>query len=190
MISFRTSAARLLALSCAVALSSCATIHADSDYYSAVDFSKYHRYAWVSDSPLIRSQSAHVEISPLTVRRVREAIERVLQSKGFDLAATREDAEFALAFTIGARDMITMNDYPPYYRGVWEWGPNYYGQNIDTNMYTEGMLAVDVFDGASREPVWHGWARKVIVGADIDDPEKTINAAVDAIFADFPPQPK
>jgi hypothetical protein len=181
-------AARLIAVFSCALVASCATIHADSDYYRAADFSKYHRYAWVADSPLIRSQSTRVQISPLTVRRIREAIERDLQSKGFELVAAREDAQFALSFTVGARDMITVNEYPPYYRGAWEWGPPYYGPNVNPDMYTEGMLAVDVFDNATREPVWHGWARKTIVGADVDDPEKTINAAVDAILADFPPK--
>ncbi len=55
-------------------------------------------------------------------------------------------------------------------------------------MYTEGMLAVDVFDNESRQPVWHGWARKRITGRDIEDPEASIDEAVEAILADFPPQ--
>lgn len=181
--------ARLLALGCVLLLGcSCVTIHADSDYYEAADFSKFQRYVWVAESPLIHSQSARVDISALTVRRIREAIERTLTDKGFELAADRDDAQFALSFTVGARDLITMNDYPIFLRGSWEWGPPYYGPNVNPDMYTEGTLALDVFDIATREPVWHGWARKTIVGADVDDPKKTIDAAVAAILEHFPPK--
>jgi hypothetical protein len=166
---------------------SCAVLQADSDYYREADFSTLHRYAWMADSPLVQSQSARVDISPLTIRRIREAIERDLAAKGFELVAAREDADFGLSFTVGARDMITLDDYPAFYRGAWAWGGTYYWPNVDIAMYTEGMLAIDVFDNATREPVWHGWARKAIVGADIKDPDATINAAVTAILADFPP---
>ena len=123
----------------------------------------------------------------MTVRRIREAIERDLAAKGFELVAANEDADVALSFTVGARDMISIDDYPPFYRGEWSWRTPYYWPNVDVAMYTEGMLAIDVFENATREPVWHGWARKSIVGSDIRDPESTINDAVTAILEDFPP---
>jgi hypothetical protein len=164
-------------------------MYASSDYYTATDFSGYQSYAWVAESPLIQSRSSRIEISPLSVRRIREAIERELAAAGFAQAATRDEADFSISFTVGARDMIQIDDYPQFYRGPWRWGPPYYYPNVDVLMYTEGMLAIDVFDNASREPVWHGWARKRVIGADIRDPESAINAAVAAILADFPPSP-
>jgi hypothetical protein len=175
------------AAACAL-LASCATIRADSDYYEAADFSRYRSYVWMAESPLIRSDSSRVEVSPLAVRRIREAIERKLADKSFQLAAARDQADFAVSFTVGARDRITLEDSPPYYRGQWRWGRPYYWPSVDVTMYTEGMLAIDIFDNATREPVWHGWARKTILQSDIDDPEATIEAAVEAILADFPPR--
>ena len=53
--------------------------------------------------------------------------------------------------------------------------------------YTEGMLAVDVFDVEERRPVWHGVATKRISESDRDEIEATVKAAVDAILAGFPP---
>lgn len=176
------------AVSVCALLASCATIRADSDYYEAADFSQYRSYVWMAESPLIRSDSSRVEVSPLTVRRIREAIERDLAEKRFEPAATRDAADFSISFTVGARDMITLEDYPPYYRGQWRWGRPYYWPSVDVGMYTEGMLAIDIFDNETREPVWHGWARKTILQSDIDDPEATIEAAVEAILADFPPR--
>jgi hypothetical protein len=174
------------ALPCLLA-SACAVMEVGSDYYRAVDFSKLQTYAWIAESPLIRSQSRRVEVSAATVQRIREAIERELAAKSLEQVATREQADLAIAFTVGARDTINVDDYPPYYRGDWAWRTPYYGPGIDENMYTEGTLAIDIFDNARRGPVWHGWARKTITGADVDDPESTINAAVAAILAHFPP---
>ena len=174
------------ALSCLLA-SGCAVMEVGSDHYHAGDFSKLQTYAWIAESPLIRAQSRRVEVSPLTVRRIGEAIERELAAKGFELVPAREEADFAIAFTVGARDTINIDDYPPYYRGDWDWRTPYYGPRVDEDMYTEGTLAIDIFDNGIRGPVWHGWARKTITGADVDDPESAINAAVAAILEDFPP---
>lgn len=167
--------------------SACAVMQTDSDYYQAVDFSQFHTYAWIAELPLIRAQSRRVDISSLTVQRIGEAIERELAAKGFTLVAAREEADFAIAFTVGARDTINIDDYPPYYRGDWDWQTPYFGPRVDIDMYTEGTLAIDVFDNGIKGPVWHGWARKTITGADVDDPEAVIDAAVAAILEDFPP---
>lgn len=182
-----TTARRSLLLPCLLALGACATIRAGSDHYSEADFSGYRSYAWVDESPLIRPGSSRIEISPLSIRRIREAIERELGAKGFELIAAREQADFGISFTVGARDMIDIDDYPPYYRGNWRWRAPYFGPSVDVTVYTEGTLAIDIFDNESREPVWHGWARKRITESDVEDPAPTINAAVEAILAEFPP---
>lgn len=167
---------------------SCATLRVGSDYYPETDFSGYQSFTWVAESPLIQSESRRVEISALNVRRIRDAIEREFRAKGFEPVSDRDEADFAVSFTVGARDRIEVADYPPYYRGAWRWTPPYYWPNVDVYMYTEGMLAVDIFDNATREPVWHGWARKEVIGADVRDPEPAINEAVARILADFPPE--
>lgn len=170
-----------------LAAGACTTMRAGSDYYAAADFAGYRSYVWMDEPALIRSSSSRVDVSPLTVRRIRDAIERELAAAGFDRAAGRSSADFAISFTVGARDTITVSDYPEYYRGQWRWRPPYYWPNVDASMYTEGVLAIDVFDNDTREPVWHGWARKRITGADIENPEPAIRDAVEAILADFPP---
>lgn len=184
---FRLRRLRAFPLLAALALPACVTMQAGSDFYPAADFSDYRTYSWVSDSPLIQSESQRVAVSPLDLRRIREAIERELDGKGFTLLDEPDTADFALSFTVGARDLISMSDYPEAYRGSWRWGAPYYWPNVDVYMYTEGMLAIDVFDNTTSEPVWHGWARKEIVSADIDDPQTAIDTAVREILKDFPP---
>ncbi len=177
---------RVIALAC-LTLCGCATMQAGSDSYPSADFARFHTFAWIADSPLITPTSRRVEVSPLSLRRIEEAIEAQLGAKGFTEVASRDDADFAVSFTVGARDMIDVDSYPPYYRGPWNWRTPYYGRNVDVYMYTEGILAIDVFDNETRQPVWHGWAKKRITGTDIKDPASAIDAAVAAILAHFPP---
>jgi hypothetical protein len=53
-------------------------------------------------------------------------------------------------------------------------------------VYREGTLSIEIFDGATRQPVWHGRARKEITGADESDPQPVIRKAVAAILGKFP----
>ena len=182
----RSSSCLAAVLSCFL-VASCATMQEGSDYYLATDFSKLHTYAWAAESPVVHSESGRVKISALTVRRVHEAIDRELGSKGYQLV-TGGGADFGVSFTVGARDMITRVDYPPNYWTHTDWGVPYYWPNVDVAMYTEGTLGVDVFDNATHQPVWHGWAYKSINRRDIGDPQATVDAAVGAIFKSFPPK--
>jgi hypothetical protein len=93
-----------------------------------------------------------------------------------------------IAYTIGARDKINVNSYPEPYQGAWHWGyPNYWS-GVDLNTYTEGRLAIDIFDGRTREPVWHGVATKRIEASDLRHAEERIQTAVKSILKDFPPK--
>lgn len=173
----------------ALTLSSCVSIRADSDYYAAADFSHYQRYTWVGDMPFLVPAGYDIAVSPLNQRRIKDAIESELAAKGFTLAEDSNRADFAVSVTVGARDRITVETYPLRYRGSWGWRRFgfYYGPQVDTLAYREGILAIDVFDQATNQPVWHGWVEKRITNSDRADAAEQIRAAVKAILRDFPP---
>ena len=125
-------------------------------------------------------------------------VESALGAKGYRLVSDVDSADFALSFTIGSREEIKVDSYPSMsagyggygYPGRWgTWGGAYYGYGTGTTVrqYTEGMLAIDVFDVEERRPVWHGVASKKISESDRKDAGGTIQAAVDAILGGFPP---
>ncbi len=186
MFSLKSMLCRTTMLVSVVSVVSCTSLQAGSDAYSLADFSAYRSFSWVDDTPLIESSSSQVDISPLNVRRIQDAIQRQLLAKGYVLEASRDRADFSIAFTVGARDVIQVTDYPMYYRNPWRWRVPYYWPNVDVAMYTQGTLAIDVFDNEERQPVWHGWARKRITGADVKEPENAINATVSAILDAYP----
>ncbi len=170
-------------------LSSCVSIRANSDFYAEADFSRFRQYTWLGDMPFLIPAGYDIAVSPLNQRRIKEAIESELAVKGFALAEDSNRADFAISVTVGARDRISIETYPFRYRGDWGWRRFgiYYGQQVDTLMYQEGILAIDIFDQGTNQPVWHGWAEKRITNSDRVDAGVQIQTAVKAILRDFPP---
>jgi len=178
-------------------LSGCAsTFKASFDHDPANDFSGYKTFSWLP-SPMKISESVGA-VNPMLEPRVTASVEEALAAKGYTYIIDPEAADFALSFTVGSRDQIKVDSYPSMsagYHGMgypagWGWGGAYYGGGTQTSVrqYTKGMLAIDVFDVKQRRPVWHGVATKNISDSDRENMRETVNAAVAAIIAGFPPQ--
>jgi hypothetical protein len=180
-------------------LGGCATgFEATYDHDPANDFAAYKTFAWVSEHPMKVGSVERIP-SPLLESQIMVTVESALGAKGYRVVPDVESADFALSFTIGSRDEIKVDSYPSMSAGYggygypsrWGgWGGAYYGYGTETTVrqYTEGMLAIDVFDVKERRPVWHGVASKTISESDRKDSGATVQAAVDAILAGFPPQ--
>ena len=170
-------------------LSGCATIKTGSHHDEAASFEGYRTFTWIADNPMIVGQGDSPSVSPLTQKKIVDAIEEELTRKGFILTNNRDNADFALAYTVGTRERIEATSYPTAYRGAWGWhlyGRYYYETEVVHRMYTDGTLGVDVFDGKTKQPVWHGWATKTISASDRQDPSPSIDKAVTAPFSSRP----
>lgn len=169
-------------------LAACATtLPVRTDYDRQADFGRYHSFAWVSDNPLLVPVGGSPEVSPMTRRHIVSAIETALESKGYTRTADRKDADFTVAYTVGTRDRIDIDSYPVAYRGGWYWRRSFWYYEVRTWTYQEGTLAIDIFDRASHQPVWHGHTSKRITASDRANPAPVIQEAVNAILAKFPP---
>jgi hypothetical protein len=177
-------------------LGACATgFKATYDSDPGHDFSSYQTYAWISENPMIVGPTNRVP-SPLLEPKIMAAVERGLTTKGYSKLDDPEKADFVLSFTVGSREEIQVNSYPTSYagygyRGGWGWGGSYYGMGMATEtqvrQYQKGMLALDVFDVAEHRPVYHAVATKSITDSDRKKMDETIQSAVDAVLAGFPP---
>ena len=186
---------KLVAVIAAIVAVGCAsTFKATHDHDGGHNFSNYQTFAWISTNPMKVGASAGVS-NPLLEPRIMSSIENALVAKGYRFVPRPQSADFVLSFTIGSREEIRVDSYPSmsasYGRG-WGWGGTYYGYGVGTQttvrQYTEGMLAVDIFDVAEKRPVWHGVATKRISEKDREELQATIDAAVDAIMVGFPPE--
>ena len=183
-------AARILPLAASLLLASCAygpTVRTDFD--PAANFQNYRTYSWI-ETEVPRG------MNPLMFSRVKSLIDRALAARGFTHVP---NGDFAIAFAIGEKDRTEINDYGPFYGGHgwggwggWgHWGGwggwgHPYG-SIDVDYYTERSVVIDIYDGPSRRPVWHG------VGSNREYRDKIdyvkLDQAIAAALAKFPPRP-
>lgn len=169
----------LIALTLASVAGCSSTPQIDTDYDPAANFSGYRSYSWAYSA-------APAGMNPLVYERVRASIDRSLAARGFSQGSP---GDFAVAFTIGARDKVQVTDFGPYapFYGAYRWGWGGGFHQVDVSQYTEGTLAVDVYDVGTRKPVWHGTATQNVTPGRVDQAQ--IDTAVDSVLAKFPPTP-
>jgi hypothetical protein len=176
-------------------LAACASgFKATYDSDPSHDFGLYKTFAWISPNPMIVGPTNRMP-NPLLEPKIMAAIEDGLAVKGFSEVDDPEAADFVISFTVGSREEIRVDSYPATYagygyRGAWGWGGPYYGVATETQVrqYQKGMLALDIFDVKEHRPVFHSVAEKSISESDRRKLDETVQAAVDAVLAAFPPQ--
>jgi hypothetical protein len=148
-----------------------------SDVAPTANFRSYETYEWVYRAP-------PSGMNPINYERIRSAIDGQMAAKGYAVAAG--GADIAVVFTVGSREKVRVTDMGPYYGG---WGGYYrggygYGGGTSVDQYTEGTLAIDVFDAKSKQAVWHGTATQRISDSGADS--ALIQNAVIATMASLP----
>jgi Domain of unknown function (DUF4136) len=167
----------------AACVAGCSGISAKHDFNRAVDFDGYETFSWISAHPLV---AAPPDVSPLLEDRIEQTARDLLVAKGYRFVADPARADFVVGFAVGATDKVRIDSYPASYRGAWHW-PGPYAQEVNVRQFVEGRLTVDIFDVATRQPAWHGWATKNITPKDQSDSRAPIREALTAILANFPP---
>jgi hypothetical protein len=179
------------------ALAGCAGVAVRTDQNSQLLASVHcQSVAWAGgfkgDSPL-RTTIAN----PLNEGRLRDAIAADLTTKGLTLVAASAGgpaapAQCLIGYGIG-RDRQVDAVYPGgwgwgYGGGYWGrgWGPGWGWGWGEPYVYNESYITVDLYDAASRNPMWHASAETSLTGLTGDAATQRIRAAVDAIFLKFP----
>lgn len=167
----------------------CATEPAiKADFDSAHDFSSYKSFAWISENPMKVGKSV-TPPKPTLQAAIMRAIRSNLETGGYRHDADRNSADYLVSFTVGSREKIDREAYPSMSSqqgGRWGWGTAYFGDASGAS-YTQGVLAIDMFDVAEQRPVWHGVAGRAISGDDRADMTDAIKEVVESILAGFPP---
>lgn len=143
------------------------------------DFAHYRSYKWVF-------HSTPAGIDQNLYRQIRVAVDRSLASRGF---VQSNDGEFAVAFTLGARENVHPSDYghyAPYYRpdeaaAHKQW----VNQQLAAGSIGDHMLAIDIYDSTSKHPVWHGVGAVPIAP---DTRPAVVEHEVNDVLSLFPPK--
>ena len=180
---------RALPLAATLLLAACAYgPQVRTDFDPAANFHQYRTYSWLE--PAVPQG-----MNPLMFARVRSSIDRSLAARGF---TPGNPGDFQVSFTIGERDRLQVYDYGPFYPGAgWGWGGwgccwggGWWGapySNVDIDQYVERSVIIDVYDAATKRPVWHGVATNRAYSDNVNYVK--IDEAVNAALANFPPQP-
>lgn len=176
-----------------IAVAGCASTYkakVNFDKNSKIDTSTYKTFAWLTPGKIIAPAE---DINPVMKVRVDDEIEQAFVAKGYQLVSDAEKADFAISYSVGNRDKIKVSNFPSSYNSYFGWGRGYYGGmfgahiNTDTHVrqYTEGKLAIDVYDVKTHQPAWHGWAIKRLSTSDKETPSSMIKDVVDEVVAQF-----
>ena len=196
----------------ALMLSGCATTKFTSDYDEAHDFGSYKTFAWAGESPMTVLGTTHV--SPMLEPKIAREVRGELEAKGYRYIETLEQADFGVSFTVGSRNSTEVIQSPDTFwvnQTNWRWGRAYYPvypaayrrpvavtatpvtvTTTEVKAYTEGTLAIDIYDVKSKSPVWHGAGTKTVSTSEVARTRGNIDSgrireAVAKVLKDFPP---
>ncbi len=176
----------LLVASCA----STYNVKVGFDKNENIDTANYKTFAWLTPAKIMAPAE---DFNPVMKFRVDEAIEKAFIAKGYTLVTEAEKADFTISYTVGSRDKIKVSSYPSSYNASFGWGRRYYGgmfgrsirDEVTVRQYTEGKLAIDVYDVKLRQPAWHGWATKRITSNDENGTSGIVKDAVNEVVTQF-----
>lgn len=161
------------------------------DHDPATDFARLRTFGWITPEPAAQARAkAPVLVNPLFEQRLRSGIERSLTARGF---MPGEPPDFTVGYTVVTRDRLRVTNwgrhswpYPGWGRG-WDRDWPDWGNDVSVSTYLERTVAIDIFDGPTGRPIWHG---RIGTSVDPVDPDgAVIDPIVDAILARFPPPP-
>jgi hypothetical protein len=148
----------------------------ETDYDHTVNFSQYHTYSW-----------GHVHATdPFFEQRIREAVDRVLPTKGWQMVPEGGDVTIT---AVAIKKNQT--EYNTFYDNLGPgWGWRGWGTGMATTTVDKipvGTLVIDIYDTASKKLLWRGLASEQLSEKPEKDTKK-IEKAVDKMFAKFPPR--
>ena len=165
-------------------LTSCVSmISVNADYDKKVDFSAYKTFAYYK--PGIDK----VEISDLDKRRILNAIDQQMLSKGF---IKSENPDLLINIFTKSREQVNVNQFNAGWGYGWGWGWNPFlmgGQQTTVSSSTEGTLYIDFIDAKKQEMIWQGEGTGVLT-KDTHKKEERINEFVSQILTQYPPTHK
>ena len=145
----------------------------DSD--ASANFKAFKTYAWAkgTESP-----------NPLGEKRIHDGVDAKMKAAGFTLVTEKPDVFVAThAVAKEQKELYTM--------GMGGYGPRWGGGSGTTtvNTYLVGTLAVDLYDGKTKQLIWRGTATDTLDEKPEKNAEK-IAKSLEKMFKEYPPKVK
>ena len=167
-------------------LSGCAsTPNTFSNKDPNVDFSQIRTYGFMADP-----STNHDNYESLVTNFLKVAIAQEMDRRGLSYS---EGPDIYVNFYINTKEKIrsrsvpTMGAYYGYRDPFYDTWGGYGGYETRIDQYTEGTLHIDVVDAASNRLIWEGGVTGRVTDDAVKNLERSIDAAVAAVFdAAFP----
>ena len=146
-----------------------------TDYDHKANFERYHTYSW-------GKVQTH---NPLWVNRIKEAVDKELQRKGWQEVPSGGDVVIT---AVGSSE--TQQEYQTFYDGLggWRWGG--FGESTTTPVtYKVGTLVLDMYDAKNKQLIFRGTSEDTLAKNENKN-EKKLEKAVEKMFKKFPPEEK
>ena len=174
----------------------CSGIQVSQDYDPSTNFGPYRTFAWAPE-PTQKSGDVLID-SPFMDRRIRNAIETTLQSRGYPKAEGGQP-DFLVTYQLVVRTQVEVDTFGPafgwgvYPYGYWGYPYPYWG-GIDyttyVNQYEVGTLIVDFTDAKTHQLFWRGiGSRRVSQQSTPEKSTEVVNRTVGEILTQYPPLP-
>jgi len=173
-------------------LTGCTSISVNYDYDTNFDFSALKQYSWLK-------VPANFPANEITIQRIRNAVDRQMQIKGFEQDS--ESPDFLISM-MGFKDVvrqgvatgIAYSDFPghrgyPGYGGYRGYGA--FERRYEVNTFEEGTLTLTIINAARSALIWEGSATTVLEpDRSVEYKEQKTQEIIAKLLANFPPVPK
>ena len=160
-------------------ISSCSSIRVVADYDRSVNFSSFNSFGFYEEG------ISKVKISDLDKRRILNAIENELISKGLKKSDNPD-----LLVNIITKERKEVNIYNQNF-GMWGWGwgwgPTFGLNQTNISNSTNGTLFIDLIDNNKKELVWQGIGDGYL-STRMDRKNERIKEFVTSILEKYPPK--
>jgi hypothetical protein len=147
-----------------------------TDFDRSFDFGRLRTFAFKDQD---RRDGTLLRENALVDRRIREALRRDLEARGFTYAPDGQ-ADFLVAYYARQKERVELDNVGYGMPHRWRWG---WGSDIWTRYYQEGSVVVDFIDPVSNQLVWRGRVTDTVKG--LDESDKQINKGVDELVKHF-----
>lgn len=164
-------------------LGACSSYQVTYDYDVTASYGRYRTFDYYT------SKKGTGGTTSLMDKRVRAAVEKELQAKGFAME-TKADPDFLVTYY----PIVQERRYRTTTHVGWGWGyrPVYGHIGTSTSQvhhYKEGSIVIEIVDFKSNQMIWQGAAAGALTGLDNpEDADEVVPRAVRDILAKFPPK--
>lgn len=152
--------------------------------YNSASYAEWHNFAW--KAPQQATVANPILDSGILATRVEKAVTETLSKAGYHKVDKQKNADFIVTY-----HTATAVRQEPQSGVSFAYGT--YGLGFNTLFLTqpgpqqvqEGSLILDVIDAKTRILVWRGWITRGLNQSNYS--QKSVNKAVERIFAKFPP---